>query len=397
MCGADKVPSISGALSVGSPPRVRSRQLVGLVVEPQAGITSACAEQTKPNPRSTSRCRDHLRVCGADADKLAANSVNAGSPPRVRSRLGHQRTRRDSPGITSACAEQTRCNAGTATGAGDHLRVCGADDEVRLLDVPGAGSPPRVRSRPPLPGNGHVRDGITSACAEQTVARWTPACPNWDHLRVCGADNITPQPLVPPVGSPPRVRSRRFRFRFRFNRLGITSACAEQTCIGWLEYPAVVDHLRVCGADRYAYGFMNRFSGSPPRVRSRLCSVSPLAFWLGITSACAEQTWSLKRLSSSSRDHLRVCGADLQGDLEQLSGSGSPPRVRSRLPCPCCRSGDGGITSACAEQTLISGVLSGVCGDHLRVCGADTTGVGTATDPSGSPPRVRSRQPCTRL
>ena len=74
----------------------------------------------------------------------------------------------------------------------------------------GPGSPPRVRSR------------LSGALI---------AIGGGDHLRVCGADNVTPQPLVPPVGSPPRVRSRHRADRPRWRVGWITSACAEQTVV----------------------------------------------------------------------------------------------------------------------------------------------------------------------
>ena len=52
-------------------------------------------------------------------------------------------------------------------------------------------------------------------------------------------------------------------------------------------------------------------------------------------------------------DHLRVCGADHNYPLVFGDGAGSPPRVRSRR-CRSIRPGaPRGITSACAEQTVV--------------------------------------------
>ena len=53
----------------------------------------------------------------------------------------------------------------------------------------------------------------------------------------------------------------------------------------------------------------------------------------------------------SKRDHLRVCGADVNGVMDNVNKAGSSPRVRSRLPMPCVVTADHGIISACAEQT----------------------------------------------
>ena len=113
----------------------------------QRGITSACAEQTKYQCLKNNVSTDHLRVCGADGALGKNGTFSWGSPPRVRSRqviVGHNGLL---PGITSACAEQT-LRAGRPWYAwGDHLRVCGADFPVPSHTCRGEGSPPRVRSR----------------------------------------------------------------------------------------------------------------------------------------------------------------------------------------------------------------------------------------------------------
>ena len=72
----------------------------------------------------------------------------------------------------------------------------------------------------------------------------------------------------------------------------------------------------------------------------------------GITSACAEQTQPLPTQTNQSRDHLRVCGADLYFRWNDILREGSPPRVRSRLEFNQRPGKDGRITSACAEQTM---------------------------------------------
>ena len=91
----------------------------------------------------------------------------------------------------------------------------------------------------------------------------------------------------------------------------ITSACAEQTYATILIFFNATDHLRVCGADVSARIVDEVLRGSPPRVRSRPAIVAEERVWVGITSACAEQTSFQVPRISSDRDHLRVCGADL--------------------------------------------------------------------------------------
>ena len=138
-------------------------------------------------------------------------------------------------------------------------------------------------------------------------------------------------PLLDSVGSPPRVRSRpvvRALFLYRF---GITSACAEQTHDAFCCTHDTMDHLRVCGADMGSETFDPDCVGSPPRVRSR-----------------PDGRGYPRRFST---DHLRVCGADGVETSGDTVMRGSPPRVRSRRTVSSVFTAGTGITSACAEQT----------------------------------------------
>ena len=113
------------------------------------------------------------------------------------------------------------------------------------------------------------------------------------------------------------------------------------------------DHLRVCGADLVRYPLILLDGGSPPRVRSRHLPERPLLQHAGITSACAKQTHEILMIRRSSRDHLRVCGADDEYGDEYTREDGSPPRVRSRQPENIQLTLKIRITSACAEQTTV--------------------------------------------
>ena len=373
MCGAD-IQAISLGVTVrGSPPRVRSRLSSPMRWRSRSGITSACAEQTVSTFPYAPPCWDHLRVCGADFPFSLESAPGTGSPPRVRSRLARSQVERMVIRITSACAEQTLRKTGMTRFGRDHLRVCGADRHALPYRQPETGSPPRVRSRHHERRDRQNRGRITSACAEQTLRAITRLKWTWDHLRVCGADGVVGWWLLAVGGSPPRVRSRHIPSRYRNLKKRITSACAEQT---QSRHPTRIpwrDHLRVCGADCLSMFIWVAEGGSPPRVRSRLALGHVQVGHGGITSACAEQTLSFFHNRSILWDHLRVCGADM---------SSSP------------NSGIGwGITSACAEQTTAGDGDRNPYPDHLRVCGADPEAPGMASANWGSPPRVRSRPP----
>ena len=172
------------------------------------------------------------------------------------------------------------------------------------------GSSPRVRSRHAMPRHLRSGPGIISACAEQTETLTADVSAPRDHLRVCGADCKATGMAYGTEGSSPRVRSRRFPRQWRFPGGRIISACAEQTCrLGWSGCMSR-DHLRVCGADSTMRYTSRPLQGSSPRVRSRHLTCSREHLPSGIISACAEQTSAPDTRSRLSGDHLRVCGAD---------------------------------------------------------------------------------------
>ena len=237
---------------------------------------------------------------------------------------------------------------------------------------------------------------IISACAEQTRRTVGRRSCTRDHLRVCGADEISMVMIGMIAGSSPRVRSRQQDAGDKPGRRGIISACAEQTRTAGSGCGLYRDHLRVCGADQTSRSRTTVVVGSSPRVRSRLLTVTVLPHVSGIISACAEQTRGTRTGGSCAEDHLRVCGADFSTEPLQSEIGGSSPRVRSRRRAvPLARSVRG-IISACAEQTPSTSASTRSPGDHLRVCGADTDLDGVPGAVQGSSPRVR-RIPGARL
>ena len=253
----------------GSSPRVRSRLSDARARFRQPGIISACAEQTLELLASGEFWGDHLRVCGADRHQMTRLEQSAGSSPRVRSRRTASSTLRDTLGIISACAEQTRVPDQQFQHHRDHLRVCGADQRKAVMHLTRQGSSPRVRSRPAPRRCSSTRRRIISACAEQTRSRPTHLTPSRDHLRVCGADQSREIAWRMHFGSSPRVRSRPRIVVGLLNSHRIISACAEQTSALLKLVSGRKDHLRVCGADPLSVFTRASQTGSSPRVRSR--------------------------------------------------------------------------------------------------------------------------------
>ena len=114
---------------------------------------------------------------------------------------------------------------------------------------------------------------------------------------------------------------------------GITPACAGKRLLpssgdtrGW-------DHPRVCGEKMNQSSSHRWVTGSPPRMRGK---VSGQKLWMvlcGITPACAGKSGNYSTAGSSGEDHPRVCGEKFCCFLPLDRVSGSPPRMRGKVPC----------------------------------------------------------------
>ena len=91
------------------------------------------------------------------------------------------------------------------------------------------------------------------------------------------------------------------------------------------------DHPRACGENSASSSFIFWMLGSPPRMRGkRYCShiAHPL---VGITPAHAGKTRSWRAERATRRDHPRACGENHSVPSLINSKLGSPPRMRGKL------------------------------------------------------------------
>ena len=149
---------------------------------------------------------------------------------------------------------------------------------------------------------------ITPACAGKTYCGLQPVRLPEDHPRVCG-ENITSKTYnVRTRGSPPRVRGKHGTIKETEVKSRITPACAGKTEGGSFSSSPKKDHPRVCGENEGRHACQVFWIGSPPRVRGKRFSCSCSLFAVGITPACAGKTNRGKRLPLFPQDHPRVCG-----------------------------------------------------------------------------------------
>ena len=69
---------------MGSPPRMRGKDAVAVAGCVELGITPAYAGKSSLRPHSPARARDHPRVCGEKTNMPELKGMSVGSPPRMR-------------------------------------------------------------------------------------------------------------------------------------------------------------------------------------------------------------------------------------------------------------------------------------------------------------------------
>ena len=125
VCGEKGYIRCRSCFELGSPPRVRGK-VVPICVTPQAvGITPACAGKSALCASGGDRSRDHPRVCGEKENELREFAAQIGSPPRVRGKDVGAVEALLHGGITPACAGKRAKRISRIQWRRDHPRVCG--------------------------------------------------------------------------------------------------------------------------------------------------------------------------------------------------------------------------------------------------------------------------------
>ena len=109
----------------GITPRVRGKAIVASFIRYSFRITPACAGKSILFHRRPLYTRDHPRVCGEKFQSCHGSHVSLGSPPRVRGKVVAVVFGGKLDGITPACAGKSDRRVVTLPAVEDHPRVCG--------------------------------------------------------------------------------------------------------------------------------------------------------------------------------------------------------------------------------------------------------------------------------
>ena len=151
---------------------------------------------------------DHPRLCGEKLEPQVLRQFEGGSPPPMRGKgivlllmpLGN--------GITPAYAGKS-CNRFRTSGScGDHPRLCGEKPYAGKSAEPPRGSPPPMRGKDGADTKPFVSVRITPAYAGKSPESVIPRNQESDHPRLCGEKRCLRGAVNGTKGSPPPMRGK---------------------------------------------------------------------------------------------------------------------------------------------------------------------------------------------
>ena len=148
---------------------------------------------------------------------------------------------------------------------------------------------------------------------------------------MCGEKCCESWPEVSIWGSPPHVRGKDDLTVTETKGGRITPACAGKRTRRAASPAAPEDHPRMCGEKNWQQMASCPLIGSPPHVRGKVKAHVDGLLQLRITPACAGKRASRIQLSNGSKDHPRMCGEKVIGNMVRNAGQGSPPHVRGKV------------------------------------------------------------------
>ena len=173
----------------------------------------------------------------------------------------------------------------------DHPRLRGEYFELSLIVPSKVGSPPLARGIQGFAFRNAFETRITPACAGNTTACYSLRMLWKDHPRLRGEYSKNIILIKTEVGSPPLARGIQHNKRPIYGDTGITPACAGNTNALIASRISFEDHPRLRGEYCTSLQAGRFIKGSPPLARGILTGILVVSATVGITPACAGNTY----------------------------------------------------------------------------------------------------------
>ena len=213
-----------------------------------------------------------------------------GSSLHARGTLSYSRFHSLCTGIIPACAGNTYDTLAQSSSARDHPRMRGEHCFCDLCHILGVGSSPHARGTHLPGGHGSPGRGIIPACAGNTDIRTLGYDPYKDHPRMRGEHCDYCVCMLSIWGSSPHARGTLFDAQKIVELPGIIPACAGNTSSICRPSSSLGDHPRMRGEHFTVINIAAPFTGSSPHARGTRTNVLCYRYWAGIIPACAGNT-----------------------------------------------------------------------------------------------------------
>ena len=147
VCGEKAYSLVINGSEWGSPPRMRGKGTKRCSSRRGGRITPAYAGKSTRIAPSSVLFGYHPRVCGEKLRESRGLNRTRGSPPRMRGKVFDADYSRLRSGITPAYAGKSYTRTCYAYNVRDHPRVCGDKHAAPVSAIWSAGSPPRMRGK----------------------------------------------------------------------------------------------------------------------------------------------------------------------------------------------------------------------------------------------------------
>ena len=173
--------------------------------------------------------------------------------------------------------------------------------------------------------------GTTSACAENTKATGEAPELNWNYLRMRGEYPSVRMWVSMRMELPPHARRIQSTRAAAVLRNGTTSACAENTHPPPAPTHECGNYLRMRGEYHLGFSQYKLVPELPPHARRIQRVHVDGTFPLGTTSACAENTSNASAGTVTDRNYLRMRGEYRYYGAVGVCGAELPPHARRIL------------------------------------------------------------------
>ena len=346
---------------------------------------------------------------------LRHRDITGGSSPRVRGKRDLLRHARDvarliparagktgippeeqiAGGLIPARAGKTAPQSPTKCATGAHPRACGENPQIPDDLLVGGGSSPRVRGKRQGEQD-HRRGGrLIPARAGKTVPGHSVVEALSAHPRACGENALAVSSAVAGSGSSPRVRGKPRASAVIAAHPGLIPARAGKTPRWTWRARFSSAHPRACGENAEGADDQLTMTGSSPRVRGKRGQRPGSRRVRRLIPARAGKTWYPNRPRSIPPAHPRACGENAAASKIGSRVDGSSPRVRGKPDGERAGGDRSRLIPARAGKTVGDDADRQDSGAHPRACGENSAMIFLAMRPMGSSPRVRGKRPWT--